>query len=685
MLLTNLLARRPGPRRSCRQRQTNRQRHRVPWAQWPFLLSVLAAALSALTLHTYAARGEAFGNQVPLRAAQAALGHRVPVVRAEDSRSASPWAGGRSRPVALVVTGGPDPYETPRLLAAMRRRHVTGTFLVVGAKVNAHPELAREILAQGSRLVPYTFTGGDPDSLPPWRRTAELSLTRHSIEAATGREASPSGTASSAVGTAVVLRDDGGSRPQADQVLGRLVTSLAAHGHRVTTQPGAPGARADLLGRMRGTALREAQRAGAWVPRLLTWSAIAIIVLEVVQTLVLVTGAAVYRRRVRARQARRNTRAPVATPVTVVVPAFNEAAGIEATVRSLAASTYPQLDIVVVDDGSTDGTADIVEHLGLPGVRVIRQHNTGKPGALNTGISHASHPLVVMTDGDTVFEPETITRVVQPFADPAVGAVSGNSKVANRGGPAGRYQHTEYVGGFNLERRLFDVAECMPTVPGPIAAFRREVLTAVGGVPDDTLAEDTDLTMAVCRAGWRVVYEPDAVVWTEAPWQTGQLWRQRYRWAFGTYQAMWKHRRALVDSGASGRFGRRGLMYLLVFRVVYPLLSPVADVAMLHSLLFSGPGLVTTFLLAYLGGRLCTTGYALRRDGEGLRDLWALLLHLFCFRPLLYLVSIQAMAAAVEGVPLPWHQTGRKGAAATMTDRPPSSSGTLAHSSQISP
>src|SRR5688572_30747281 len=161
---TNPPALRPGLPKSRGKRQETRQRQPVPWAHWPFLLSVLAATLSAATLHTWAARGENFGDRIPLRMVQAALGQRIPVVRAEDPRPTGLSAGARSRPVALVITGGPDPYETPRLLAAMRRHHVTGTFLVVGAKVNAHPELARQILAQGSRLVPYTFTGADPAS-----------------------------------------------------------------------------------------------------------------------------------------------------------------------------------------------------------------------------------------------------------------------------------------------------------------------------------------------------------------------------------------------------------------------------------------------------------------------------------------------------------------------------------------
>ena len=132
--------------------------------------------------------------------------------------------------------------------------------------------------------------------------------------------------------------------------------------------------------------------------------------------------------------------------------------------------------------------------------------------------------------------------------------------------------------GFNLDRRLYEVLNCMPTVPGAIGAFRRAALAEVGGISDETLAEDTDVTMALCRAGWRVVYEERAKAWTEAPATLEQLYRQRYRWSYGTMQAMWKHRKALTDSGASGRFGRRGLPFLALFGVALPLLAPVVDI-----------------------------------------------------------------------------------------------------------
>jgi cellulose synthase/poly-beta-1,6-N-acetylglucosamine synthase-like glycosyltransferase len=192
-----------------------------------------------------------------------------------------------------------------------------------------------------------------------------------------------------------------------------------------------------------------------------------------------VAARAHYRRRAAVRHARRFSFGPV----SVIVPAYNEAANIAKTVLSLVASDYPCLEIIVVDDGSTDGTAAIVRRLGLFGVRVISQPNAGKPAALNTGIRLARGELLVLVDGDTVFEREAVGCLVQPFADPAVGAVSGNTKVANRRGLLGRWQHLEYVIGFNFDRRLFDLGRCMPTVPGAIGAFRRAALVRAGGVP----------------------------------------------------------------------------------------------------------------------------------------------------------------------------------------------------------
>ena len=308
--------------------------------------------------------------------------------------------------------------------------------------------------------------------------------------------------------------------------------------------------------------------------------------------------------------------------MSVVVPAFNESAVIEETVRALAASEYRSLEIVVVDDGSTDETAAVVDGLGLACVRVVRQANTGKAGALNTAIAHASYDIIVSVDADTVFEPGTVSRLVGALAAPGVGAVAGNTKVANRDRRLGRWQHVEYVIGFNLDRRLYDVLDCMPTVPGAVGAFRREALEAVGLFSSDTLAEDTDLTITLGRAGWRVVYEADAIAPTEAPATLRGLWRQRVRWTHGTLQSVSKHRAALRGDG-HGQIGRRGLPYLLVHQVFAALLAPSIDVLAVYGLTSVGVLQTAGWLVAYNAVAVAVAAYAFHLDGESLRPMWA--------------------------------------------------------------
>src|SRR4029078_900838 len=128
----------------------------------------------------------------------------------------------------------------------------------------------------------------------------------------------------------------------------------------------------------------------------------------------------------------------------------------------------------------------------------------------------------------------------------------------------GKGQHIEYVIGFNRDRRLYDAFGCIPTIPGALGAFRRRALDDAGGLSTQTIAEDTDLTMAIHRAGWRVVYEETARAYTEAPATMSQLWKQRYRWSYGTMQAMWKHRRAIREKGWAGKVDKSALAHVRV-------------------------------------------------------------------------------------------------------------------------
>lgn len=265
-----------------------------------------------------------------------------------------------------------------------------------------------------------------------------------------------------------------------------------------------------------------------------------------------------------------------------------------------------------------------------------------------------------MVDADTVFERDSLRRVVAPLAVAEVGAVSGNTKVGNRQGLLGRWQHIEYVIGFNLDRRLYDVLRCMPTVPGAIGAFRREAVAEVGGVSDDTLAEDTDLTIALGRAGWEVVYAEEARAWTEAPATLAALWRQRYRWSYGTMQAVWKHK-AAVWRRDERRIGRRGLPYLVLFQIILPTLAPLVDVFALYGLIFLDPLPVAAYWLGFNVIQLAQGWYAFRLDRESPRPLWTVPLQQFVYRQLMYLVVIESVVSALQGTRLRWQHIARTG------------------------
>jgi cellulose synthase/poly-beta-1,6-N-acetylglucosamine synthase-like glycosyltransferase/peptidoglycan/xylan/chitin deacetylase (PgdA/CDA1 family)/DNA-directed RNA polymerase specialized sigma24 family protein len=700
-----------------------------PRAHWLVLLAtvVLLAGVLALDglVHDEVGGEGSGGPHSPGSAAHvpASILHGGPVIdtRHGAANSYQPVAGR----IALSFDDGPDPQWTPQILSVLARYHVPGTFFLVGGRVAQYPGLVRQEVAAGDEVGIHTFTHDDLATAGETRRNFEFSQTQSVIEGAAGvstsllrppysseaaalddldwaavQDAGAHGyvtvltdrdsldwqrpgvakivanvvPASGTPGMLVMMHDAGGDRAQTVAALEILIPKLLARGYRFTTVSGligqpSPITPATASQRLRGQVLVYAVEGSGYVVTALSWAILATGALSVIRVLILLVAAGIHHRR---RRRRAPVRAAAARlPVSVIVPAYNEEKGIASTVESLLRTPVP-LEIIVVDDGSSDRTAQIARGYERYGVRVITQPNGGKPAALNTGISQAHSPILVLLDGDTVFEPDAIPRLAAYFADPAVGAVSGNAKVGNRKGLLGRWQHIEYVVGFNLDRRFYDLAGCMPTVPGAIGAFRREALAQVGGVSDDTLAEDTDLTMAVLRAGWRAVYAPDAIAWTEAPASLGQLWKQRYRWSYGTMQAMWKHRRAVIESGASGRLGRRGLPYLLLFQVLLPLLAPLVDVFAVWGLIF-GQALETGAVwFGFVAVQILASWYAFRLDGERARVLWSVPFQQFVYRQLMYLVVIQSVVTALIGSRLRWQRMDRRGMGAPPGMRGPS-------------
>jgi cellulose synthase/poly-beta-1,6-N-acetylglucosamine synthase-like glycosyltransferase/peptidoglycan/xylan/chitin deacetylase (PgdA/CDA1 family) len=689
-------------------------RLRVP-AHWRllsfcFVVAAVAILFEGIATHTVGASAEpheATGGQAPLV-------HSRPILGARGSRlfSTQPPPGRR---IALTFDDGPDPRWTPKIAAILRREHVPATFFVIGSDAARHPDLVRLLVRDGNELGNHTFTHTALSNGPGWQRRLQLDLTEAAIVGITGhytrlvrppysatpdavttedehdlaalagrrylivlanydsedwtrpgvakivRNASPPG----GTGGIVMLHDGGGNRAETVAAVARLIPALRARGFRFVTVSQLAGLPRSVIEptaprweSRRGMVFAAAVRFGFRLVRVLLF-AVGLVGILFGARVLLVLGLAVYQRR----STRRRAPTPAYLPRTVViVPAYNEAVGIERAVRSLAASDYPDFEVVVVDDGSTDDTAGIVERLALERVRLVRKVNGGKASALNAGIAASSAPVVVMVDGDTVFEPEALRRLVQPLGDPTVGAVSGNTKVGNRGGMLGRWQHIEYVTGFNLDRRMYEVLQCTPTVPGAIGGFRRDALVEVGGVPGDTLAEDTDLTLAIGRTGRRVVYAEDARAWTEAPSSLGDLWRQRYRWSYGTMQAVWKHKGALLTRDPrERRIGRLALPYMILFQILLPILAPLVDLFALYGLLFSNALPVLAFWLGFNALQLLLAGFAFRMDNESLRPLWALPLQQFVYRQLMYVVIIESTVSALVGARAHWRHLTRTG------------------------
>lgn len=693
----------------------------VPKAHWALLALTLAVLFGALVLAGIA-RYPGVGTSQPGRVAGRGYAPSIvdPVTPPVNVRL--PRQRMAELTMAFTFDDGPDPVWTPRVLDTLARYGVKATFFVVGARVNEHPELVRRIVAEGHELGLHSYSHRNLVDLPAWEQATEIEMTRVAVATATGLDirlfrppylgtpadvdprarelvdlAASRGyttvlgdldtrdwllTDDEAIagasapfgsnGAISILHDGGGDRGPTVAALNRIIPALLETHRFVTVSQGLaapdappPPARASRSDRLHGAALATAQRLAGWAADGVFW------------TLVPASGLALLRMAIQLFYARRHRRrGPTGAddwrpPLSVVVPAHNEAANIVETVRSLLGNRYPTLEIIVVDDGSTDGTADLVRALArdldAANVKVIRQANGGKASALRRGIAAAGHDIIVMIDGDTIVERDTLARLVQPLREDGVGAVAGNAKVANRGGLLGRWQHVEYVVTFNLDRRVFDQAECMPTVPGALGAFRRDALLAAGDITAETLAEDTDITMAICRAGWRVVYVDSARAWTEAPGTWAGLWRQRYRWCYGTMQAMWKHRSSLGQRGASGKLGRRGLSYIFLFQILQPLLAPLIDLYLLYSLLFEPLGWAMLLWLGLYAAQFLVAWYAFRLDQEPVGPLWTFVLQQIVYRQLIYLVVIQSAVTALVGARLRWQQPVRTGQAAALT------------------
>ena len=479
----------------------------------------------------------------------------------------------------------------------------------------------------------------------------------------------------------MLLHDAGGDRSQTVAALPLLIHELRARGFRFVPvselaglpalQVNPPISKSDRLAAETDLALFSTLGGMTIAIR---WIFLVAISLGIARA-VLLSGLALV-------QARRESRTvfPPIDPgrfVTVLIPAYNEERVIERSVRRVLDSSEVEIEIIVIDDGSKDRTSAVVREAFAdePRVRLLTLENGGKARALNRALELVRGEIVIALDADTQFEPTTIARLARWFGDERLGAVAGNAKVGNRVNLVTRWQALEYITAQNLERRALARLDAMTVVPGAVGAWRLAAIRGVGGYPPDTLAEDQDLTIAIQRAGWKIHYDQYAVAWTEAPESVRALAKQRFRWAFGTLQCLWKHR-AVLASGRPRGLARIGLPQAILFQIMLAAISPVIDLALLLSLVATWFEVeahgwaqsstdidkMLTYWLVFTAIDLLAgfVAFALERR-ERWRLLWLLVPQRIGYRQIMYYVVLKALAQAMRGPRVGWGKLERSG------------------------
>lgn len=284
--------------------------------------------------------------------------------------------------------------------------------------------------------------------------------------------------------------------------------------------------------------------------------------------------------------------------VTIIVPCYNEQDVIVPSLKSTIAQTYPNIEILVIDDGSSDRTYELAKAFefddGHRSLKVLSKVNGGKSRALNHGIEKAKGNLICCVDADSKLDKYAIELLVQHFKDPEIAAVAGSVSVVNTDTFLTKLQALEYIQGLNMVKNGQAFLKLVNIIPGPLGMFRKEAMKKVGYYSHDTFAEDCDLTLSLIAEGYKIDFEPDAIAHTEAPENLLDLLKQRYRWTRGILQAIKKNKKYLwnVRSKPSISFV---MWYMLFESVFWPFMQIWGDLFMIYLALSTGTSQLLLF------------------------------------------------------------------------------------------
>ncbi len=665
------------------------------------------------------------------------------------------YYGYHAKKVALSFDDGPDPDWTPRILDILKQYNVHASFFMIGAEAENNVGVMERVYREGHEIGNHTFNHPDISEIPNWQVDLELNLTErlfaaklgvqplyfrppYSIdqEPDTNDQAAPieriqglgyvtignkidtndwdehprktpkeitdsvfeqlanMETRPWSRGSVILLHDGGGNRAPTVAALPVLIEALRAKGYEIVPV-------SELMGKTRAEvmpALTGKQRWLAWVDSVAFFLSaffnqfvIAVFfvgdILMSARLIIIGLFATIDRFR-----KRKNFAGPDYAPkVAVLIPAYNEEKVIVRTIRSVMMSNYKNIRIIVIDDGSTDGTFDVARaaypaDIESGRLTVLSKPNGGKADALNYALERMDEEIYIGIDADGVIAHDAIERLVTHFANPQIGAVAGNAKVGNRVNLWTRWQALEYITSQNFERRALDLFDVVMVVPGAIGAWRTDAVKAGHGYHSNTVAEDADLTMNLLEQGYSVIYEDRALAFTEAPVDVNGLMRQRFRWSFGILQAVFKHRGAITKHRAMGLFA---LPNILIFQILLPLVSPLIDLMFVFGVVhyftdkYFHPEAASTasfykllaFFLAFLIIDFIASALAFaleRKHPASKGDGW-LLFHIwiqrFSYRQVFSVVLFKTVKRAIDGKPFNWDKLDRTAKMSAATEK----------------
>ncbi|MCK5828700.1 MAG: glycosyltransferase family 2 protein [Methylococcales bacterium] len=351
--------------------------------------------------------------------------------------------------------------------------------------------------------------------------------------------------------------------------------------------------------------------------------------------------------------------------VSIIVPAYNEELVIVKSIQSLMQQNYPFIEIIVVDDGSSDQTYKLAKKLefnqGNKSLVVLTKPNGGKAIALNYGIKKSTGDLVMVVDSDSKLSDGAVELMVSHFNDEKIGAVAGSVFISNRVNLLTKLQALEYIEGLNMVRNGQAFFQLVSIIPGPIGMFRKSALQKVGGYESDTFAEDADLTMNLIGNGYKVEFESEAVAYTEAPEELLDLIKQRYRWTRGILQSLGKHKAKLLHVFKTPSISLI-LWYMLFEAIFWPIFDVFGTLFCLYiAFIYGESSLLFYWWMLFTVMDVAGALYCLMMTGESLYlSFYAILYRLY----FISIINVSKIFATIEewtNTEMEWGKLDRKG------------------------